>query len=79
MNLEAVYGSSVAQRARLQGAAAVTGASIVALPAAVSPLDTVAALDAKKSTKPSGLSDGAIFLILLAALVVWIWWGRRKG
>ncbi|NMP24045.1 hypothetical protein [Sulfobacillus harzensis] len=80
MNLDAVYGASVAAKASRAGALALTATSLQALPAAVSPLDT--AQELKKTHQPAsvgGLPNGWIFGILLAVLILWIIVeGRRR-
>jgi cobalamin biosynthesis Mg chelatase CobN len=77
MNMDALYGSAVASSAPRTGAQALTAASLEALPASVSPYDTAAALGAAKAATTQSLPNGLIFALLLTALVIWIWWGRR--
>ena len=80
MNMDAVYGASVAAKASRAGALALTATSIQALPSAVSPLDTAKELKQTHQQATAGLSNTWIFGILLTALLVWIFVeGRRRS
>lgn len=76
MNMDAIYGATVAAKESRAGAVALTAASLQALPASVSPLDTAKAL--KHDQTQQSTNDPLMFGLLAAALVVWIWIEGRQ-
>lgn len=81
MNYEAIYGRAAAARSGLVGATLVSVGSLPALPQAVSPLDTVAAVKAaaakKKAAADPMLSPG--MWVLAGLFVIWLVVAGRKG
>jgi hypothetical protein len=80
MNLSALYGVNTAGRLSRAGATELAFASLLALPRAVNPLDSQAAIHRVEAQKTDAhFSSPTMGLIVIALLVMLLWWkgGRR--